>query len=266
MKAFFRRAIIVVSITLLTCSAAHAGAVFDGILKSGVLRVGITGDAPPLNATDKKGDIIGMDADIAGLIASNMNVTLKFVKMPFNQLLPALKDKKIDMIVSGLTMTMERNLDVAFIGPYYASGKGILTRTDKIAGLQAPGALNSGAFTVGVLKDSTSQRFVAQSAPNAKLVATETYDAAIGMLLAGKVDAVVADLPFCSFYAYRYQDKGLVAGESPMSFEPLAIAVREDALLMNWLDNFLKILKGSGALNLLHAKWFKDGSWISQLQ
>lgn len=266
MKAFFRRVMMVAAITLLTCSAVHAGAVFDGILKSGVLRVGITGDAPPLNATDKKGDIIGMDADIAGLIASNMNVTLKFVKMPFNQLLPALKAKKIDMIISGMTITMDRNLDVAFVGPYYASGKGILTRTDKIAALQQPNALNSGNFTVAVLKDSTSQRFVAQAAPKAKVIATESYDAAIGMILAGKVDAVVADLPFCSFSAYRYQDKGLVAGESPLSFEPLGIAVHEDALLINWLDNFIEILKGSGALNLIHAKWFKDGRWISQLQ
>lgn len=266
MKTFCKQAVMVLCLTLITMSAAYAGPVFDGILKSGVLRVGITGDAPPLNATTKNGEIIGMDADIAGLIAANMEVKVKFVTMPFNQLLPALRDNKIDMIISGMTMTMDRNRHVAFVGPYYASGKGILTRSEKLTELQKPDALNSGSFSVAVLKDSTSQRFLTQSAPKAKMVTTQSYDAAIGMILAGKVDAVVADLPFCSFYAYRYQDKGLIAGESPLSFEPLGIAVREDALLINWLDNFLEILKGSGALNLIHAKWFKDGSWISQLQ
>jgi len=265
MKMSCRCALIVFTVFLVIVPNIHAGAVLDGIRQSGVLRVGVTGDAPPLNVTDKTGKIIGMDADIAALIASNMNVELKFVKMSFHKLLPALRDKKIDMIISGMTMTMDRNLDVAFVGPYYSSGKGILTRTDKIADLQKDDALNSGAFTVAVLKDSTSQRFMTQSAPKASLKLTESYDAAIGMLLAGKVDAVVADLPFCAFNAYRYRDKGLVSGESPLSFEPLGIAVREDALLINWLDNFIEVLKGSGALKLIHAKWFKDGSWISQL-
>ena len=266
MKKKFLLMTLLFALTLTFAVPAFAGPILDRIMKRGELVVGTSGTQPPMTATSKKGEIIGMDADIAGLIAANMEVKLQFVKMPFNQLLPALKDKKIDMIISGMTMTMERNRDVAFVGPYYASGKGILTRTEKIADLQGQNALNSEKFTVGVLKDSTSQRFVTQSAPKAKLIAIESYDAAIGMLLAGKVDAVVADLPFCSFSAYRYQDKGLVAGESPMSFEPLGIAVREDTLLINWLGNFIEILKGGGALNLIHAKWFKDGRWISQLQ
>lgn len=265
MRVFWTRAIVIVSLLLMTVPSAHAGAVLDGIVKSGVLRVGMSGDLPPLTATTKNGDLIGMDVDLAELIASNLDVELKLVKMPFKDLLPALESKKIDMIISSITITMARNRKVAFVGPYYASGKGILTKIDKIAIFQQKDALNKGGLSLGVLKDSTSEKFVQQTAPDAKMVSLESNDALIGMLLAGKVDAVVSDIPICSFYAYRYQDKGLVAGESPLSFEPLGIAVQEDTLLINWLNNFITILKGSGALNLIHGKWFRDGSWISQL-
>ncbi|MBW2706569.1 MAG: transporter substrate-binding domain-containing protein, partial [Deltaproteobacteria bacterium] len=104
-----------------------AATTLDGILKKGELIVGTTGAQPPLNATNKAGEVIGFDADIAKFIALSMGVKIKFSKMPFAELLPALEAGKVDMVISSMTMTLERNLKVAFVGPYYISGKGILT-------------------------------------------------------------------------------------------------------------------------------------------
>jgi polar amino acid transport system substrate-binding protein len=85
------------------------------------------------------------------------------------------------------------------------------------------------------------------------------------MLLNDKIDVIVADYPFCGFAAFRYQDKGLIAGESKLTYEPLGIAVSEDVLLINWLQNFMMAMEGSGKLKLLYKKWFEDGSWIKEL-
>jgi ABC-type amino acid transport substrate-binding protein len=41
--------------------------------------------------------------------------------------------------------------------------------------------------------------------------------------------------------------------------------LQEDALLINWLDNFMKALIDSGELNHMRDRWFKDGSWVQQL-
>ena len=79
------------------------------------------------------------------------------------------------------------------------------------------------------------------------------------------VDAVVADYPFCAFAAFRHQDKGLVAGQSKFTVEPLGIAIPEDALLINWLSNFLNMLEASGQTKILTEKWFQSGSWIKEL-
>jgi polar amino acid transport system substrate-binding protein len=142
----------------------------------------------------------------------------------------------------------------------------LLLPAKTLARLQKPEALNDSQITVAVLQGSTSQTYAEQAAPQAQIVKTQSYDSAIGMLLVDKVDAIVADFPYCAFTAYRYKDKGLVAGESPISYEPLGIVVAEDALMINWLGNFIDMLKGTGLLKQIHARWFKDGSWIEQLR
>jgi polar amino acid transport system substrate-binding protein len=257
--------VLVSALLLLAVNTAVAGKAMDSILKKAELVVGITGTQPPLNVVNKDGKIIGYDADIARLIAMNLGVKVKFATMPFAELLPALTAGKVDMILSSMTMTLERNRKVAFIGPYYVSGKGILTKTETIGALQQAKGLNNPEFMVAALKNSTSQAFVEQSAPKAQLVLTESYDEAIDMLFQDKVNAVVADYPFCAFSAFRHQDKGLVSGQSKLTIEPLGIAIREDALLINWLSNFLNMLEVSGQVKNLTEKWFQSGAWIKEL-
>jgi polar amino acid transport system substrate-binding protein len=257
--------ILVSALLLMAVNIAVAGKAMDSIIKKGELVVGITGTQPPLNVTNKDGKIIGYDADIARLIAMNLGVKLKLATMPFAELLPALTAGKVDMVLSSMTMTLERNRKVAFIGPYYVSGKGVLTKTQTIGALQQAEGMNIPDFRVATLNNSTSQAFVAQAAPKAQLVTTKSYDEAIDMLLKDQVDAVVADYPFCAFSAFRYQDKNLVAGQSKFTVEPLGIAIPEDALLINWLGNFLNMLEASGQLKKLTEKWFQSGSWIKEL-
>jgi len=263
-KATFIVILVIVSISWFV-GPASAGTAMNRILQRGELVVGITGNQPPLSATAKDGNVIGLDADIARAISSNMGVKLTFSKMTFAELLPALENGKVDLIISSMTMTLERNLKVAFVGPYYVSGKGILTKAENITALQASDGLNKPEFKVATLKNSTSQAFAEKAAPKAKMVATKSYDEAIDMLLNNKIDALIADYPFCAFAAFRYKEKGLVAGEAKLTYEPLGIAVLEDTLLINWLQNFMMMLQGSGQLNALSERWFKDGSWIKEL-
>ena len=190
---------------------------------------------------------------------------IEFKTMPFAELLPALTAGKVDLVISSMTITPARNMQVAFIGPYFISGKGILTKTKNIQALQGLGGLNQAQFKVTALKNSTSQRFVEKEAPKAKLVPADSYDQALDMLFNDKVDILIADSPFCALTAFRFPDKGLTAGQDKLTFEPLGIAVTEDALFINWLQNFMLRLNGSGELKRLTEKWLNDGSWVSQL-
>jgi polar amino acid transport system substrate-binding protein len=256
--------IVVLSIVLLFSSMASAGPIFDGILKKGQLVVGITGDQAPLNVTSKGGEIIGFDADLARAIAKGMNLNVSFSQMPFSDLLPALQEGKVDIVVSGVTMTPERNTKVAFVGPYLISGKGILLKLKTMELLKKEG-LNSDKFRIATLNGSTSQEVIESLAPKANLILTDTFDSAVKMLLQDKTDVLIADYPVCAYMATRFSEKELVVGETKLTIEPLGIAMQEDALLMNAVENSLKTLTMSGMMTALQEKWFNSSSWFDQL-
>jgi polar amino acid transport system substrate-binding protein len=265
MKKTFVFVALLSTLSLMFAMAASAGPAMDRIMKKGELVVGTSGAQPPMTATTKKGEIIGLDADISRAMADAMGVKVKFVSMPFAKLLPALEANRVDMILSGMTITPKRNQKVAFVGPYYVGGKGILAVAKKYAALQEAKGLDTPEVTVAALKNSTSQKFAETLMSKAKLILTNSYEEAIDLLFKGKIDVIVADFSFCALTAYRHQDKGLMAGASPLTFEPLGIAMTEDALLLNWVNNFMNILQGSGKLKEMKAKWLNGGSWVDEL-
>ena len=266
MKKVRRIIALALVLTMTLGVAAWAGPVLDRILERGELVVGTSGDQAPLSAKTEEGEIIGLDADLSKLMASAMGVRLKMTAMPFADLLPALEAGKIDMILSGMTITTKRNLRVAFVGPYYVSGKGILTKTQSLASMQNAADLNTPEVTLAALEGSTSQEFVETLLPKAELITTKTLDEALGLLFVDRIDALIADTPYCAVAAFRYQAKGLVAGAAPFTFEPLGIALPgNDPLLVNWVENFLARLQGMGKLKELRERWFNDPSWLQRL-
>jgi polar amino acid transport system substrate-binding protein len=246
---------------------APVAPVLDRILKKGELVVGTAGSMPPLNMTTKEGEIIGLEAELAGAIAGSMGVKLRFEAMPFSELLGALEAGKIDMILSGMTMTPGRNLKVAFVGPYYISGKAFLTKNKKIASAQHTSEIDSPDNTLVALKGSTSQNFIEGLLPKAKLVTAKDYDEAVKMVLEDKATAMVADYPICVVSVFRYPDKGLASVITPFTYEPIGIALPpNDPLLVNWMQNFLNALEDSGQLKELQDHWLKPGPWVEELK
>ena len=265
MKKAFIAAKLLSFMALFMAATVWAGPTMDRILKSGELVIGTSGKQPPMTAVSKKGEIIGLDADIARAMANAMGVKLKYNILPFADLLAALEAGEVDMILSSMAITPMRNRKVIFVGPYLVSGKGILTLSDRYAALQQATGLNAPAVSVAALKNSTSQKYTETLMPKAKLISIDSYDQGIDLLLKQKVDVVVADYPFCALTAYRYQDKGLLAGKAPLSFEPLGIAMPEDTLLVNWVQNFLVLLQGTDQLPEMQKKWLTGGKWVDEL-
>jgi polar amino acid transport system substrate-binding protein len=265
MRKTFVFVVLLSALSLMFAMAASAGPAMDRIVENKELVVGTSGSQPPMTATTKKGELIGLDIDIAKAMADALSVKIKFVSMPFPKLLPALQAKQVDIILSGMTITPKRNRKVAFVGPYYVSGKGILAVAEKYAALQEAKGLDTPEVTVAALKNSTSQEFAEALISKAKLILTNSYGEAIDLLLKGKIDVIVADYYFCALTAYRYKDKGIIAGASPLTFEPLGIAMPEDTLLINWVENFMTLLQGSGKLKEMRKKWLSGGSWINEL-
>ena len=243
-----------------------AGQVTERIIHNKTLVVGTPGDFPPFTASTSTGQLIGLDIDLARNLADWLQVGITFKQMEFAELMPALEQGKIDIALSGITITPERNLRTAFVGPYALSGQSILGKKEILEKVATPADLKGLDLSVAVLKGTTGEKLGKGLLAGARITTTSTLDESLMLLLNGKVDAIVADYPFCRVAEYRYQDRGFAMFEEPLTFEPLGIALSgKDPLLTNLIQNYLNILTGSGALERLQKKWFTSNKWMKDL-
>ena len=248
-------------------SSTSASPVLDRIQKRGELIVGTMGNMPPLNMTAKDGEIFGLEPDLARMMAGAMDVKVKFVTKPFSELLPALQAGEVDMVLSGMTITPKRNMKVAFVGPYFISGKAFLTKVKTIALAKEADDVNRPNTKLVALKGSTSQAFAEAALDKTTLFTTGTYDEAVDMVLQDKVQAMIADYPICVVSVFRYPEAGLLSVVTPLTYEPIGIAIpANDPLLMNWATNTLNSIEASGNLDELRLKWFARGAWLDKLK
>lgn len=246
--------------------ADPASPVLARVVESGKLRVAMTGDQPPLNARSKSGELIGFEVDLAQLLARSMQVELQIVEKPFSAVLDAVVKGEADLAMSGITITPERNLRVAFVGPYFVSGKSVLTKSQTLAAADEAADIDDPAVRLAALEGSTSEQFVKLVLPKTTLVPVDGYEAGVKKVLDDEVDALVADYPICLLSVLRHPDRGLASLLTPLTIEPVGIALpANDALLVNLVQNYLSALKATGVLEALRATWFEDGSWLAQL-
>ena len=240
--------------------------IIDRILSNGVLKVGMSGNQAPMNARNNDDQLIGLEVDLANMLAAAMEVKVEFVIKPFPELLPALKSGEVDIVMSGLTITAKRSADVSFVGPYMLSGKSILTKSDLLAAADEAGDINEEHLTVTALKDSTSETFVNRYLPKVTLVTSDDYDKAVKMVIDGQADVLVADMPVCVTSVLKYPEADLVTLSRPLTVEPFGIAIpATDAQFLNLLENYLETLEAMEVLDDLKRKWLDNGAWISTI-
>jgi polar amino acid transport system substrate-binding protein len=236
------------------------------ILSSGEMRAGTSADTPPMTMRDRDGQLIGLEVDLVRALADTMNVKVRFVEIPFAELIPALERGEIDLAVAGMTITPERNARVAFAGPYFISGNTLLARNRELAETEDLAQLDDPKLSFAALEASTSARFVRTHLPKARLVTVPDNDAGVKALLAGEVDGMVSDLQVCTIARARNPDTELYVRQTPFTTEPLGIALAPDSpLFLNLVTNYLNTLEETSALAQMKAKWLGDSAWLGQL-
>lgn len=88
----------------------------------GVLRFGTSAITEPFSFVDESQKVVGIDIEIASLVAKKLNKKLEIVNMEFGSMIPALAAGKVDMIGACITITADRSRKVLFSAPYYTGG------------------------------------------------------------------------------------------------------------------------------------------------
>lgn len=261
------RIFVVIVLAVASVTSVNSQDVINRIKESGELRVGTTGNQPPYSLKTKENKIIGYEMDLAALLAASMDVELKIVEMPFSELLSALSAGKVDIVMSGMTITTERNMGAAFIGPYMVSGKSILTKNANLEKLDEQAEIDNEAVTLVALKGSTSEKFVTNFLPKANLIAAKNYDEAVKLVMEDKAAAMVSDAEIIAVTMMRYPNSDLTALSEPLTIEPIGMALpTNDYLFLNLIENYFATMQMTGLLEQLQANWFDNGNWLLQMK
>jgi polar amino acid transport system substrate-binding protein len=247
--------VLVAGMTNLQIASADAGEL-SRIEKSGELVLGTSGNMPSMSET-RDGKLVGFDIDLARLMASGMGVKLKIETMAFDELLPALEKGDVDVVISNVTINPERNMRVAFVGPYMTSGKCIITKKDALARAEEATDLNTSSTRLAALEGSTSAAFAKALLPKASLTLVDDYEKAVTMVNSDKIGGLMTDYPICLSILKSHPDAGFISLFSLLTYEPVGIALAgNDPLYINWTENFLTRVEGMGLLDELSLRWF----------
>lgn len=85
------------------------------------LVIGTSGTYRPLAFSDA-GDLVGLEVDLGNAFGDALDRPVEWVEAPFSGLLPGLENGQYDLVMSGMTMTDERQNQFTFTEPYFYDG------------------------------------------------------------------------------------------------------------------------------------------------
>ncbi len=239
----------------------------EEIQKRGKLRVGMEPGYMPFELKNQKGQIIGFDVDMATRMAKAMGVELELVDTAWDGIIPALLTGKFDVLMSGMTLTQERNMSINFAPPYIVIGQSILIKKDLDGTVKSYKDLNDAKYTIASKLGTTGEQATKRMIPNAKYISYETEQEGVLELVNGKIDAFIYDLPYNTVAVGQKGQGKIVHLDTPFTFEPLAWAVRKgDVDILNWMENFMYQIRNDGTYDKIYKKWFQDDAWLKEIQ
>ena len=221
--------------------------------------VGVDDQSTPMSFWENKTNVLaGYDIDLAKEAFKRIGLKYEFKPIVWAQKEnDLLKDKKIDVIWSSLTVTDERKKIFAFSNPYIKNRQAIMVRADSPIKTKA----DLGGKVVAVLAGAVAVPLVKQlsgaEAP-AKIEEIEQKVDLFSAVLAGKADAAVNDSVVMEYYAANSPGKFRILKDS-LQEEEFAVAVRPtDTELLEKINKALADMQADGTAQTIHQRWFGE--------
>jgi polar amino acid transport system substrate-binding protein len=239
-------------------SASPSDDTLGAIRRRGVLRWGADaeGGAPyvfPDASHPEK--YTGFEKELAEALAAKLGVRAEMTQNSWEQMVPALLRGNFDVILNGLELTADNQREIAMSRPYFAYAQQIVTRKDS-TGLTRLEDLKG--RNVGILAATAAQKLVENlGGVNAKVYPGNVET--LRDLKAGRIDAVVLDLPIALYYAKP--DHDLKFSGRPFAPGYYGLGVRkEDKALLAALNQAIGELAEDRTLERIYSRY---GLWDS---
>jgi polar amino acid transport system substrate-binding protein len=250
------------SLVLSGCSSGKPANHLEAIKQAGTLKVGTSADYPPFESVDASGNKVGFDVDLMTEVAKRLGVKLEWVDMPFDSLIAAVQEGKIDASISAFNYSEERDQKIDFSDPYYTS-EDAFTVADGFAGTVA-NPQDVAKYKVGVQTGTTQDSWltdtlVADGAlPESNLFRYDRVDQAMLDLKNGRIEVMMSD--YIPAQAIATQLGGLnIVYHGVLSSGPMNIVVPDkDIELQKAINEIIKQLQDEGFIDKLAVKYFAE--------
>jgi polar amino acid transport system substrate-binding protein len=248
-RALFAAAMAAVVLT----HAPVAGAdTLADIKKAGVLKVAVPQDYPPFGSVGGDMKPIGYDIDMAGMIAKDLGVKLELVPVTSANRIPYLTTRKVDLVISTLGKTPDREKVIDFSLPYAPYFNGVfgpaelkVSKAEDLAGKVV-------GVTRGTLEDLELTKMVP---PTTTIKRFEDNNATISAFLSGQVELmgignVVAAAIIAKNPPKKPETKFLIKDS------PCFVGLNKgETALLGAVNAAIAKAKQSGTLNQYSQKW-----------
>lgn len=205
---------------------------------------------PPYEYTEG-GEVVGIDAEVAKAIADKLGMKLEIVDTKFDSIIPGVQSGKYDMGMAGMTVTPEREQNVAFSDSYATGIQSIIVKED--SEIKSVDDLSS-STKIGVQLGTTGDIYAKDDFGADAVVEMDKGADAVQALLAGKIDCVIIDNePAKSFVE---ANPGLKILDTAYAQEDYAICfAKENTELKEKVNTALKELIADGTLQKIVDKY-----------
>jgi ABC-type amino acid transport substrate-binding protein len=220
-----------------------------------LLRVGVTPNYPPMifKINDK---ITGLETDFAARLGDALDRDVTFVELPFTELINALMEGKIDIVMSGMTVTKARQVRVSFTDPYLKIGQVAMMRAQDASKYNSLTSIRQCNGAVGVIKGTTGEAYVRANFPKAApIITVKDVREAPSLLNFRRIDLFVYDAP-AIIWLVSENETTLKGFWEPLNDEYLAWAVNhDDQTLLRAANTALAAWKKDGTVSQVVEKW-----------
>lgn len=242
--------------TLLAAAIAGMSTIpaFAADMEGRVLKIGTDATYPPMETIDEAtGKVVGFDVDVMNAICEKVNCVPNFVNTAWDGIFAALQQGEFDLVMSGVSITEEREKTMDFSEPYIVVSQAIMLRVDnadKTLDDFKSGGLKLAAQT-GTTNAQLSEELVGRD--NTQLY--DNFSAAILALQNADVDGVIIDGTSAAAYEQEFAGE-LTIGITGLQSDPLGIVLQEGDGTVDAINEGLAAIQSDGTLDALVAKYW----------
>lgn len=235
---------------------AGAAAADEGLLgtikERGRIIVGTSADYPPYESIDAEGKFVGFDMDLMRAIAEKMGVEVEFQDMPFDSLIAAVQEGKIDVVIAAMQSTPERDETVDFSMDYRPTKDAFLGAADSTIELTT--GLDAAGHSIGAQTGTVQEGWIQSALVDAGLTPADqvfSYERADqgGLdVQNGRIDLLLIDAEPAISLAEQLGLKILLITDSTSSSGKAIAMPQGETALKAELDTIIQGLTDDGTI------------------